>query len=119
MQRMGYNRIWYALLWVMLVMFLASIVRFDWLTLRLVLHRWSWGVLLSPAAYLYFTSLISTIFFPVQMLSVIPTYFDMKATGLYSRRYKWTLLTLVGICAGEFLILALIWGSFPLEVDSS
>ena len=79
----------------------------------------SWGVLLSPAAYLYFTTLISTIFFPVQMLSVIPTYFDMKATGLYSRRYKWTLLTLVGICAGEFLKLALIWGSFPLEVDSS
>ncbi len=116
---MGYNRIWYALLWIVLILLLIPIAHFDYSTFRLVLNRWSWGIVLSPAAYVYFSSLVATIFFPVKVLALVPVYFDRQAAELYSRRYKWTLLTLTIIAVGEFVILVLIWGAFPLEVDSS
>ena len=82
---MGFNRIWYALLWIALILFLVPIARFDYSTFRLILHRWSWGVLFSPAAYVYFSSLIATIFFPVRVLAIVPVYFDRRAIDLYSR----------------------------------
>lgn len=116
---MGKNRIWYALLWVLLLWALIPIVHFDYDLLRLVFRRWTWGLLISPAADMFFALLSGSIAGPILMLLLIPLFFaNQKENAKYNRRYSWTLLLLLGIVVGEFVIVTLMWGTFPLEVDA-
>jgi hypothetical protein len=63
--------------------------------------------------------MLSTIVFPIKILSMIPIAFvDDESNELFKKRYRFSLLAVLAICVGEFLLLTIMWGSFPLEVDS-
>ena len=116
---MGKNRIWYSLLWVVMIVNLVPVVHVDYDVVRLVLHRWTWAVFLSPSAAVFFGALCGSIFFPIKTLALIPVFFVQdQANETYRKRYLYSFLTVLGICVGELVIMTIMWGSFPLEVDA-
>jgi hypothetical protein len=63
--------------------------------------------------------MFSTVGFPIKILSLIPVLFvDDQSNELYKNRYRFTILGILAICLGELVFLTLMWGSFPLDVDS-
>jgi hypothetical protein len=74
---MGKNRIWYALLWVALILFwLVPTGRLDWELLTVIHRRWTWAIFLSPAADTFFAEMFGSIFLPIRFLSYLPAFFD-------------------------------------------
>jgi hypothetical protein len=115
---MGYNRVWYVLLCGAVLLGLIPVLRFEYETIHLIFHRWSWMVLLSPSTYLFFGSMIQAFDLPLRGLNFIPTLFvPDESTNFYRRRYLWTIVVVIGIVVAEFVIQIIIWGTFPLEVD--
>ncbi|HVS88396.1 MAG TPA: hypothetical protein VHF01_09260 [Candidatus Acidoferrum sp.] len=116
---MGKNRIWYAFLWLVLAAFFVPLLHMHYDVCRLELRRFTWGLFFSPSAYVFVGAMLSTIFFPIKILSMIPIAFvDDESNELFKKRYGFSLLAVLAICVGEFFFLTLMWGSFPLEVDS-
>jgi hypothetical protein len=116
---MGKNRIWYVFLWLVLVAFFAPLLHLHYDVCRLELRRFTWGLFLSPSAYVFVGAMVATIFFPIRTLLTIPIAFvDDESNDLFKWRYRYSLLAVLLICAGELFLLTLMWGSFPLEVDS-
>ncbi len=116
---MGMNRIWYAFLWILLAAFFVALLHMHYDVCRLELRRFSWGVLLSPSAYAFVGAMLSTIVFPIKILLMIPVAFiDDDSNEFFKKRYDFSLLAILAICVGDFLLLTFMWGSFPLEVDS-
>ncbi|HEV2489721.1 MAG TPA: hypothetical protein VGT03_07930 [Candidatus Acidoferrales bacterium] len=117
---MGKNRIWYVFLWLMLVAFLIPLLHFHFDLSRMELRRSNWATFLSPAAYLFVAAMFETILFPMQILSMIPAFFvnSESNAAIFKKRYGFSLLAVFGICVGEFVLLTLMWGSQPLELDA-
>ena len=70
-------------------------------------------------------AMLGTIVLPVQVLSMIPLLFvrDESNTEFFKpkyvfTRYGFTFLALLAICVGELILVTVMWGTFPLEVDS-
>ncbi len=112
------NLAWYVPLVVaVLFYFVIPDITSGFNNIRLVFHRWSWGIFISPAAYIFFTSVLASVLLPIQLLLAIPIFFD-SAGPMYPRRHKLSLAVAVGLAVACFLLQLLIWGSFPLPVDS-
>jgi hypothetical protein len=117
---MGKNRIWYAFLWLGVAALLVSLLPFHYQLCRTELRRSSWTTIFSPSTYVFVAAMFETLFFPAQILLMIPGLFvDAQSNAeLFNKRYRLSLLAVLAICAGEFLLLTLMWGSLPLEVDA-
>ncbi len=116
---MGKNRIWYVFLWLVLAAFLIPLLHMHYDVCRIELRRFTWGIFFSPSAYAFVSAMFFTIAFPIKILSTIPSAFvDDESNGLFKKRYRFSLLAVIAICVGEFLFITIMWGSFPLEVDS-
>ena len=116
---MGKNRIWYVFLWLVLAVFFVPLLYMHYDICRLELRRFSWGLFISPSAYFFAGAMFSTMVFPIKILLMIPLLFiDDESNELFKKRYSYSLLAVLAICAGELLFLTLMWGSLPLEVDA-
>lgn len=86
---------------------------------RLALQRWSWGALISPSAYFCLGAIVASIYLPIHVLVLIPTALTSDE-GRPSRKAQ--LLALLFIFLAfllPFVTDALIWGSFPFNIDSN
>jgi hypothetical protein len=72
---MGKNRIWYAFLWLVLASFFVPLLHVHYDVSRLELRRFTWGLFFSPSAYVFVGAMLSTIVFPIKILSMIPMAF--------------------------------------------
>lgn len=118
---MGLNVIWYVSLFLLVIYFIIvpnALTAYKNISqvLRVLGHK-SWGLLLSPSAYLFFIAELSSLFVPIQMLLWIPVYFENQENNNL-RKYGWTLLTVAGIVVFLVVIQIIIWGSYPVGVDA-
>lgn len=86
--------------------------------LKLLKERWSWGVLLSPSAIVFLGVLSYSLVYPIQSLILIRSFFDPDSPA-YRRRYLYAIVASVGTFVLAAILEAIIWGSFPLEIDSA
>lgn len=115
---MKFNLLWFIpLCLTIIIYFIIPNVDSGYHNIRLVFHRFTWGIFFSPSAYIFFSSILATIFVPLQLLLLIITFFDRENPG-YRRRYLWTVVAVLGIVVSMFVLQIIIWGSFPLPVDS-
>jgi hypothetical protein len=111
------NLSWYVPLSVaVLFLFVIPDITTGYQSVLLVFHRFSWLIFISPAAYLFFSCVLASVFLPIRMLLVIPALFDHKAPN-FTRRYLWSFIMTIGIAIACFSLQIIIWGSFPLPVD--
>lgn len=117
MKAMWGNLLWYIPLSVaVLAYFIIPNITSGYHNVALVFHRFSWLIFVSPAAYLFFSGVLASVFVPAQMMLIIPVFFDPD-TPAYRRRYLWSVTIVVGIAVVCFILQIVIWGSFPLPVD--
>jgi hypothetical protein len=112
------NLLWYIpLSGGILIYFIIPNLTSGYQNTALVFHRFSWLLFISPSAYLFLSSVLASVFFPIQLLLLIPVFFDPE-TSSFNRRYLKSFAIFVGIAVSCFLIQVIIWGSFPLPLDS-
>jgi hypothetical protein len=116
---MRFNLIWYIPLFVMVAVFVVvPTARAEYGIAQILFRRWSWGAFFSPSAYVFFASALASLVVPFQMLLFVRGFFEPEWEPAYRRRYFWTLCTVFAIVAVLFLLQVVMWGSFPLEVDT-
>jgi len=81
----------------------------------LVIRRFTWGIFISPAAALYFGSILASVLLPLRLLLFIPAYFERS--GRSWRRLWVPVLVIIAIAVCELGLQFLVWGSFPLPAD--
>lgn len=116
---MGWNRTWYALIWLLFILYwVIPVGKLEWELLATIHRRWTWAALLSPAADTFFPEMLGAFFVPMLMLLNIPTFFDTEHPA-HSNRFLFSGLTVLGAGVSCFIVLTLMWGSFPLDVDAN
>lgn len=111
------NLLWYIPLSIaVFAYFVIPSISSGYHNITLVIHRFSWLIFVSPAAYLFFSCVLASVFVPVRIMLLIPAFFDPQ-TRTYNRRYAWSVSAVVGIAVVCFILQVIIWGSFPLPVD--
>ena len=111
------NLIWYVPLSAAVVFyFVISNAVTGYNNIALVFHQFTWAIFISPSAYLFFSCILATVFLPLQLLLMIPAFFD-RSTPRYGQRYLLSFAIVVGIAVACFILQIIIWGSFPLPVD--
>jgi hypothetical protein len=115
---MSFNLIWYTLIfiWIILYFVIPNIIS-AYNNLTIVFKNFSGLFFFSPSAYLFFLVTASSIYLPVQLMLIVPNYFE-KNHDLYNKRYLWTILTILAIIILIYLQQILIWGSFPIGVEN-
>lgn len=114
---MGKNLIWYIPLFAAVIFYLViPNIASGYKNILIVLDRFSWLVLVSPAAAVFISALIASVMLPVQMMLFVPTLFD-RASGTYSRRFLYTFGLVLGIVVACVILQIVTWGAFPLPVD--
>jgi hypothetical protein len=79
----------------------------------------SWAVLFSPPTYVFAFAILLNIWTPNALLLLILAYFtDDVGSEPYRHRYRWTILSMAGIYGAAFITSLIIWGSFPIYIDS-
>ena len=112
------NLIWYIPLSVaVLFYFVIPDITSGYHNVMLVFSRFSWLVFISPAAYVFFSCVLASVFLPVQLMLIVPLFFN-RESSTFGRRYLWSAGVVVGIAVACFILQVIIWGSFPLPVDS-
>jgi hypothetical protein len=82
-------------------------------------QRWSWGALISPSAYFCLAVTISSVILPVQGIVVIPSVLSSAPESGEAKRRLLALLLIVLVFCLPFITDALIWGSFPFNIDGT
>jgi hypothetical protein len=116
---MRYDFLWYGVLlaWVALDHVIPN-ASAGYRNIQMVLHRWTWAFILLPSSYVLLSSIVASIFMPLQLAFVIPSFFANRQDGTFAKRYGFTLLAVLGIFLVTLVLRLMIWGSFPLEVDN-
>lgn len=117
--KMRYNLIWYIpffLFMFMRVVVENAIVGFK--NLKMVfIDNFTFGLLISPSSALYLSTIFASILVPLQLLMLIPIFFD-KELETYKRRYLWTfLVTIFAFPLATVFLQFVLWGSFPYGYD--
>ena len=117
-QRLGWHWLWFLPLCAM-VLFVVErhTVGLAFTILKLGYQRWSWGGLFSPSAYFCLSLLWLSVAGPLVGLSYIATL--VKSPNELKARKRWlhSVLLVVGIFLLPFITDALMWGSFPFNID--
>ena len=115
-QSFGWNWVWFVplLLWVLKASVWRNLTSTYWL-IKLAHHRWTWAVFLSPSAAVCAAAFGAWIILPLNLAFSIPVLFSDKRPAKHP---YWTSIGIVALIWISCLVLeAIIWGSFPLEVD--
>lgn len=111
------NLIWYIPLGaVVLYYFVIPNITSGYHNVTLIFKHFSWLLFISPAAYVFFSCVVASVFLPIQLILMVAMFFDREFPA-YSRRYLWSSVVVVGIAVACFILQVIIWGSFPLLVD--
>jgi hypothetical protein len=86
---------------------------------KLALQRWSWGALISPSAYFCLGVILASVYLPFHVLLLMPAVFTSNEGDATRRRYFLALFVAVVVFLLPFLTDALIWGSFPFNIDNN
>ncbi len=114
---MSANLIWYIPLSAAVVFYLAiPNAESGYHNVALTFSRFTWAIFISPSAYLFFSSVLASVFLPLQLLLLIPAFFDPSNSG-YGRRYVVSFGLIAGIAVSCVIFQVVIWGSFPLPTD--
>jgi hypothetical protein len=118
-EKIGWNWFWFAPLSLALLFFVEShTIPFGITILKLALKRWRWGGLISPSAYICFSAVLASVFYPVQgiLLSMASLSNGSKTTR---NRFIQTLLLMAIVAIVPIVTDTLIWGSFPFTFDNA
>jgi hypothetical protein len=112
---MRLNLLWYIPLFVFVVGYFAlPNASAGYTNVRLVARHWTWGLLLSPSAYLFFATAMYSVLMPIQLMLFIPGFFsDETEVATYDRRYLLSLLVFAGIAVLSVVMQFVIEYSFP------
>lgn len=114
---MQYNLLWYTplFIWVIIYFVVQNIIS-GYHNSITIYRRFSLLIFVSPSAYLYFTSLITSVFLPIKLCLIIPAFFE-KNNRLFNKRYLCVFGIIAIIWLSALIIQFILWGSFPLPVD--
>jgi hypothetical protein len=98
-----------------MVFFLTSI-RYAATLLGLARDRWSWAVLLSPSAGVCASSVFFTLAAPLAAPFSLAGILTTREWSV-GKRYGLFIVGLLVFVASMFVAQAVIWGSFPLDID--
>ncbi|MCL5125330.1 MAG: hypothetical protein M1511_12695 [Deltaproteobacteria bacterium] len=117
---MGYNLLWYVpvCLWI-LIDFIIPNITSGFTNTVIVLRHFTWGLLLSSSAGLFFVAIGSSITMPIFLLGFLPAFFKKGGPFDYKKRYLYTILLLFVIIVGSILLQLVIMGSYPIVVDKN
>lgn len=114
---MRLNLLWFIPLSLWIVdYFVLPNARSGYQNILLGLHRFTWGVLFSPSAYLFLAAVFESLYLPIQLLFTMPIFFVRDAPR-YKRRYILSFCTAIAIAVSAILLQFVIVGSFPLPLD--
>lgn len=82
------------------------------------IKRWSWGVLLSPSAAICLSAILASFIVPIQGLALV-VGFLFERTPSYRSRFKPVIAVALFVLLLPFVTDTVIWGSFPLTIDSA
>ena len=120
--KMGLNWLWYVplALWVIIDYGVGDAI-LAYRNVRTILaFPHAWAALFSFSAWAFGFATLLNVWTPVALVLLIPMYFTSGADSEpYAHRYRWTVLSVLGIFAVLLLTAFVIWGSFPFEVDAA
>jgi len=87
--------------------------------IKLGWHRWNWGGLVSPSAYVCFSTILASVLVPIQGVFVAVVLLSSREPATFRRRYLSTLLVVIGILVLPFVTDTITWGAFPFTFDAS
>ena len=98
---------------VTIVAYILALTHLIWAVrcIRPILGRWTWGLLLSPAAYVYVVSLILCV--------TTPLMWNAATKRVRGRTSSHGLVGFVIIVAVLLVLHAVVWGSVPLAYDAT
>jgi hypothetical protein len=109
---MGGNLLWYIPLFAWVIWYFAiPNATSGYRNVRLVFQHWTWGLLLSPSAYLFFATVLYSVVMPLHFMLFIPGFFARDAT--YNRRYLFSSLVLAALAVVAVITQIIIQSSFP------
>jgi hypothetical protein len=110
------NLLWYIPLFGFVVWYFGlANARAAYENISLVLHHWTWMLLVSPSAYVFFSTALYSVLLPIHFMLFIPSLFSADAEeATYDRRYVFSFLVLLALIVGVFVTQLVIRGSFPL-----
>ena len=118
MRSMRWNLLWYLALVAPFLIILAILDGCQaYAQARVVARYFTWALLLSPAADIWFCSSIVSIAAPIQGLALIPGFF-VPDGDQYRNRYRDTVLVVLGYVVLVILLWTIQWGCFPFDQDS-
>jgi hypothetical protein len=117
--RLGWNLIWYVpvCIWFCAYFLLRNLSN-AWRFVVLIHERWSWGFFISPSSAVFVSAILFSLSYPIQSLLLIRGFLLDTEVGSPMRRYSYAAATVVGTFALALIVEAVIWGSFPLDVDA-
>ena len=114
---MRFDLIWFVpLCAAILFYFIVPNITSAYHNILLMFDRFTWGIFVSPSAYVFISAIVGSVGLPVVLLLLVPIFFNQDASG-YKRRYLLSLGVAIDIVLSSLLLQVIIWGSFPLPVD--
>lgn len=115
---MGYNLLWYLPISLFIgIEFIAANVTAAFRNISTITRHFSSILLFSPSAYLFIGATVLSVLLPAGMLLLVPSFFDKEQPG-YHGRYRASAGIVFAILVSIVAINFILWGSFPLQVDS-
>jgi hypothetical protein len=113
---MRWNLLWYAPLFAFVVWYFGvANAKAAYDNISLVFRHWTWMLLLTPSAYLFFSTAVYSVFLPIHFMLFIPVFFSPDAKGpTYARRYLFSFLVLLALIVALVVTQLVIRDSFPL-----
>jgi hypothetical protein len=87
--------------------------------IKLAKHRWSWGGLMSPSAYICFSTIIASVLVPIQGAFMAIGLLSSKEPTVARHRYLSASLCVIGIAVLPFVTDTILWGTFPFTFDEA
>ena len=93
------NLLWYIPVFAFVVWYFAlANARAAYENFGIVFRHWTWALLFSPSAYVFFATAVYSVFLPIHFMLFIPPFFSAEVeAATYDRRYLFSFLVLVGL----------------------
>ncbi len=113
---MRWNLLWYIPLFALASWYVVfSNAKAAYENITIVSRHWTWMLLVSPSAYVFLATTIYAVLLPIHFMLFIPRFFSVNADRpTYDRRYPLSILVLLALIVGVFVMLAASRASFPL-----
>ena len=117
---MSLDLIWYIIIFLFTIGYIIIpniIVGYQ--NVVLSFRYFSFFIFFSPSAYLFYSSIIASVWLPISLILFIPNFFSKDSENkFYNKRYLIAVLIILAIIISFFIIQVIIWGSSPYGVDN-